>query len=77
MKLKEMLMKLQKAGANGALVDLEALGLTNIGELIEDMNENEKIMEDLQKPFEEKLAEAKARDGKMAVQAQQSDEEEK
>jgi hypothetical protein len=47
MKLKEMLMKLQKAGANGALVDLEALGLTNIGELIEDMNENEKIMEDL------------------------------
>ena len=77
MKLKEMLMKLQKAGANGALVDLEALGLTNIGELIEDMNENEKIMEDLQKPFEEKLAEAKARDGKMALQAQQSDEEEK
>jgi hypothetical protein len=69
MKLKEMLMKLQKAGANGALVDLEALGLTNIGELIEDMNENEKIMEDLQKPFEEKLAEAKARDGKLAVQA--------
>jgi kinesin family member 13 len=64
MKLKEMLMRLQKAGANGGLVDLEALGLTNIGELIEDMNENEKIMEDLQKPFEEKLAEAKARDGK-------------
>jgi hypothetical protein len=30
------------------------------------MTENEKIMEDLQKPFEEKLAEAKAKDGKVA-----------
>jgi len=39
--------------------------LTNIGELIEDMTENEKIMEDLQKPFEEKLAEAKAKDAKL------------
>lgn len=65
MKLKEMLIKLQKAASGGGPVDLEALGLTNIGELIEDMCENEKIMEDLQKPFEEKLAEAKAKDGKI------------
>lgn len=65
LKLKEMLMKLQKAASGGGPVDLEALGLTNIGELIENMTENEKIMEDLQKPFEEKLAEAKAKDAKL------------
>lgn len=56
-------------------MDLEALGLTNIGELIEDMTENEKIMEDLQKPFEEKLAEAKARDGKIAVEHAEEEKE--
>jgi hypothetical protein len=69
MKLKEMLIRLQKAASGGGPVDLEALGLTNIGELIEDMTENEKIMEDLQKPFEEKLAEAKAKDGKLPIPA--------
>ena len=30
-------------------------------ELLEDMNENEKIMDDLEKPWEEKLAEEKAK----------------
>jgi len=30
-------------------------------ELLEDMNENEKIMDDMQKPWEEKLAEEKAK----------------
>jgi hypothetical protein len=75
MKLKEMLIKLQKAASGGGPVDLEALGLTNIGELIEDMTENEKIMEDLQKPFEEKLAEAKAKDGKLPTPAVEESKE--
>jgi hypothetical protein len=55
-----MLLKLSKQGASGQPIDLAALG---IGELIEDMNENEKIMEDLQTPWEEKLAAAKAKSG--------------
>lgn len=59
-KLKDMLLKLSKQGASGQPIDLAALG---IGELIEDMNENEKIMEDLQTPWEEKLAAAKAKSG--------------
>jgi len=45
-KLKEMLMKLSKGSAGGGPIDLAALGLSDIGELIEDMNENEKILED-------------------------------
>lgn len=59
-KLKEMLQKLSLQAANGQPVDLAALGLS---ELISDMNENEKIMEDLQTPWEEKLAAAKAKSG--------------
>ena len=76
LKLKEMLVKLQKAASGGGPVDLEALGLTNIGELIEDMTENEKIMEDLQKPFEEKLAEAKAKDGIIQKKKEEPSQEE-
>ena len=45
-KLKEMLVKLSKASATGQTINLEELGLSNIGDLIEDMNENEKIIED-------------------------------
>lgn len=62
-KLKEMLVKLSKASATGQAINLEELGLSNIGELIEDMTENEKIIEDFQKPWDEKLAEAKAKSG--------------
>jgi len=45
-KLKEMLLKLSKASANGQTINLEELGLGNIGDIIEDMNENEKMIED-------------------------------
>lgn len=45
-KLKEMLLKLSKASASGQTINLQELGLSDIGELIEDMNENEKIIED-------------------------------
>ena len=58
-KLKQMLKKLATAG--GENINLAELGLNNLQEVMEDMEENEKIMEDLQKPWEEKLAEEKAK----------------
>ncbi len=58
-KLKQMLKKLASAG--GETINLAELGLTNMQEVLEDMDENEKIMEDLEKPWEEKLAEEKAK----------------
>lgn len=59
--LKQMLQKLKTAAQSGQTIDLAALGLSNIGDIIDDMTENEKIMDDLQKPWEQKLAEAKAK----------------
>lgn len=63
-KLKQMLQKLAAAG--GDTINLQELGLGNMQEMLEDMNENEKIMEDLEKPWEEKLAEEKANQAAMA-----------
>ena len=48
-----MLKKLTSSGSQ--TVNLAEIGISNMLELIEDMDENEKIMEDLEKPFEEKL----------------------
>ena len=56
-----MLQKLKVASQSGEKIDLAALGLNDIGDIIDDMQENEKIMEDMQKPWEQKLAEAKAK----------------
>ena len=69
-----MLVKLSKASASGQAINLEELGLSNIGELIEDMNENEKIIEDFQKPWDEKLAEAKAKSGLIDMEEDQIEE---
>lgn len=55
-KLREILKKLAKGGAT---VNLEEAGLSNMAELLENMDANEAIVEEMQKPFEEKLAEAK------------------
>ena len=49
-KLKQMLKKLAAAG--GETINLQELGITNMQEMLEDMEENEKIMEDLEKPWE-------------------------
>jgi len=49
-KLKEMLKKIAAAG--GETINLADLGITNMEEVIEDMDENEKIMDDLQKPWD-------------------------
>lgn len=54
-------MKLAAASEGGKAVNLKEMGLGNLNEIIENMDENEKIMEDLQKPWEQKLAEERAR----------------
>lgn len=61
-KLKEMLVKVSKAGSLGQPINLKDLGIENMEELIDDMTENEKILDDIQKPWAEKLAEAKTKD---------------
>lgn len=61
-KLKEMIRSIAKQGANGGIVDLQALGIDNMEELIDNMEENEKILEDMETPWEEKLAAEKEKD---------------
>ena len=62
-RLKDMLQKIAVASSMGKPIDLKELGIENMNEVIENMEENEKIMEDMQKPWEQKLAEAKAAEG--------------
>jgi len=59
-KLKEMLSKIVASG--GTEINLAELGITNMAEVLADMNENDNILEDLEKPFELKLAEKKEAD---------------
>lgn len=54
-------MALATASEGGKSVNLQQMGLGNLKQIMEDMDENTKIMEDLQKPWEEKLAEERAR----------------
>ena len=51
-KLKDMLVQLSKASQQGKTINLAELGLENMEEVIENMNENERVMEDMQKPWE-------------------------
>lgn len=74
-KLKEMLKKLSQQSASGQPVDLAALGMNNLSEIIDDMQENEKILEDFQKPWAEKLAEAKVNEGRDDELPEKADEE--
>ena len=55
-----MIKTLGKAYASGKPIDMKALGLDNMEQAVEEMEENEKLLEDIQKPWEQKLAEAKA-----------------
>jgi kinesin family protein 13 len=59
-KLKEMIKSFSKAVASGKPIDMKALGLDNMEQAVEEMEENEKLLEEIQKPWEEKLAAAKA-----------------
>lgn len=58
--LKEMIKNLSKAYASGKPVDLKALGLEDMEQAVEEMEENEKLLDEIQTPWEQKLAEAKA-----------------
>jgi len=66
--LKEMIKKFSKAVVSGKPIDMKALGLDNMEQAVEEMEENEKLLEEIQKPWEEKLAEAKAANPEMQVQ---------
>lgn len=51
-----MIKLIAKQSAGGGLVDIKALGIENMEDLLENMEENEKILEDMETPWEEKLA---------------------
>jgi hypothetical protein len=55
-----MIKNLSKAYASGKPVDLKALGLEDMEQAVEEMEENEKLLDEIQTPWEQKLAEAKA-----------------
>jgi hypothetical protein len=51
-----MIKEIANQSKNGGIVDLKALGIEeNMDELIENMEENEKILEEMETPWEEKL----------------------
>lgn len=56
----EKLKKLLYSAANGGIINLKDLG--NLEEIQETMEENVKAMEDLEKPWEQKLQEEKDKD---------------
>jgi hypothetical protein len=58
-KLRELLMK---AAAGGGTINLEDLGLGSATDLIESLDHAEHEIEELEKPFEQKLAEQKQAD---------------
>ena len=67
-KLKQMLQKIVESGST--TIDLDELGITDMKTVLEDMNENEYLLEDLEKPWEQKLAEKKMADAEKAFALQ-------
>lgn len=57
--LKDML---RKAAMGNGVIDLNALGMNSGEDLIAEMDHHEKAMEEIEKPFEQRLAEQKAVD---------------
>lgn len=57
-KLKQILLK---AASSGGTINLNDLGLGNLAELVETMEENTKAVEEMEKPWEVKLQEEKER----------------
>lgn len=54
-KLRKILVQM----AQGGPINLKELGVSDLSELIETMDENSKAMEDMEKPWAEKLQEEK------------------
>lgn len=71
-KLKKVLIQI----AQGGPINLKELGVNDLSELVETMDENSKHMEDLQKPWAEKLQEEKERD-KEIMEKQQTKKEDR
>jgi gas vesicle protein len=71
-KLKKILIQI----AQGGPINLKELGVNDLSELVETMDENSKHMEDLQKPWSEKLQEEKERD-KEIMEKQQTKKEDR
>lgn len=66
--------KLIAASSKGP-VDLKELGIDgNMESMIEDMEENERVLEEIETPWEEKLAKAKA-EKQEAIEAQENQEQ--
>lgn len=57
-KLKQILLK---AASGGGTINLNDLGLGNLAELVETMEENTKAVEEMEKPWEQKLEEERER----------------
>ena len=51
----EKLRKLILSAASGGTINLKDLGVGDLQEIMETVNENEKAMENLEKPWEQKL----------------------
>jgi hypothetical protein len=48
--------------ANGGTINIKDLGLGELSEIIETMDENGKALEEMEKPWEQKLSEEKEKD---------------
>ena len=68
-----MLAKIVESGSN--TINLEELGITDMKTVLEDMNENENLLEDLEKPWEQKLAEKKEKDAMKALEMAETQNE--
>jgi hypothetical protein len=47
------------AKGSGGMINMNDFGLENMEQILENLEENEKIMTDMEKPWEEKLEEAR------------------
>ena len=65
-KLKAIIAKIAESGKNE--INLAELGITDMKSIVEDMNENDKILDDMQKPWEQKLTEAKEKEAQKILE---------
>ena len=65
-KLKAIIAKIAESGKNE--INLAELGITDMKSIVEDMNENDKILDEMQKPWEQKLTEAKEKEAQKILE---------
>jgi hypothetical protein len=59
----EKLKKILLAAANGGTINIKDLGLGELSDIMETLDENSKAVEDMSKPWDQKLQEEKERTG--------------